>query len=92
MPGNPTFDPSLMALRGRIGGHATAARHDSRETTAKARQVFNDSFETAVDPDGQLLPEERVRRAAQARREHFARLAYLSVAARRERASRRRGK
>ena len=91
MPGDPRFDPSLMALRGRIGGHATASRHDSKQLTSTARAVFRESFDKVVDPDGLLAPEERARRAAHARSEHFSRLAYLSAAARRGRASSRAG-
>ena len=74
-----------MALRGRIGGHATAARHDTRETTAKAREVFRGAFEIEVDPDGLLEPEERARRADQARRAFYSRIAYLSAAKRKNR-------
>jgi len=91
MSGDSSFDPKVMALRGRIGGHVTHSRHDPRETTAKARAVFRDSFERSVDPELQLDADERARRADQLRRAHYARLAYQSAVARRTRAARRDG-
>ena len=58
------------------------ARHDPRQTTAKARSSFLARFEREVDPE-RLLPEaERLRRAEYARRAHFARLALASARAR----------
>jgi hypothetical protein len=74
-------------LAGRIGGYATAARHDTRTTTSKARQTFQASFEAKVDPDGILAPAERARRAEAARNEYYARLSAAGVKARREQAS-----
>lgn len=79
------FDTDEMALRGRIGGLTTAARHDPKVTTAKARQTFLSQFERQVDPDGVLPPEERQRRAEAAKRAHMARLALKSAQARRNR-------
>jgi hypothetical protein len=72
----------LAHLRARIGAYALHAKYDSRETTAKARQVWKDHFEHEVDPDYVLAPEERARRAAAARKEYYARLAYLSAKSR----------
>lgn len=71
------------ALRGRIGGLATAASHDSREITAAARRAFLAKFEHEVDPNHQLSANERQRRAEAARKAHFARLALKSAQARR---------
>jgi hypothetical protein len=85
MPENSRFDPHLMALRGRIGGHVAHARHDSRQLTASARAAFRASFEVTADPAGDLEPAERRRRAEQLLRAHYARLAYLSAVARRKR-------
>lgn len=85
MSGNRTYDSARMALRGRIGGYATSAKHDPRETTAKARAKFLSNFEKAADPDGSLPPDERDRRARQLRQAHFARLAYRSAVARQKR-------
>jgi hypothetical protein len=82
---NRTPDPSIMALRGRIGAHVTHSRHDPRETTASARAAFAGRFLIEVDPKQVLTMDERVRRADQLRRAHFARLALRSVLARRKR-------
>ncbi len=78
------FDPDDMAMRGRIGAHVTHSRHDARELTAPAREAFLAKFEREVDPDGQLPPEERRRRAEHARRAHMARISRLSAIARRK--------
>lgn len=75
------------ALRGRIGGLATAATHDTREITAAARTAFLAKFEHEVDPDGQLSTHERKRRAEAARKTHFARLALKSAQARRRKSA-----
>lgn len=64
---------------GRIGAAALHATHDPKETTAKARATFLASFEHQVDPDGVLPPQERARRAEQARRAHFLRMAAKSA-------------
>ena len=86
--GAPTFDPADMAMRGRIGALRLHASHDPRETTAKARAEFLARFEREVDPEGELPPAERARRAAYARRAHMARLALASARARRREADR----
>ena len=77
------FDPEEMSRRGRIGAHRLHALYDSRELTAPGRAAFLAKFEREVDPAGVLPEEERRRRAAHARKAHFARLARLSALARR---------
>jgi len=72
---------SDMALRGRIGGFARAARYGPEELTAAARAGFLKRFEPQ-DPD--LSMEERQRRAQAGLRAHMARLAMLSAQARRK--------
>ena len=75
-------------LAGRLGAHTQHARHDARQTTARAREAFLRRFLEQVDPES-LLPEaERRLRAEHARRAYFARLAMLSAQARRRRKSR----
>jgi hypothetical protein len=81
-----TFDPAEMARRGRIGAHVMHSRHDSREVTAPARAAFLARFEREVDPDGALPEPERARRAEQARKAYFARLALASARTRRRKA------
>lgn len=73
------------AALGRIGAHIQHSRHDPRATTVAARTAFLARFEIEVDPDGKLAPEERIRRAAHARRAHMARLARRSAEVRRGR-------
>jgi hypothetical protein len=79
------MDPSERALRARLAAHAMHGRNDARETTAKARAAFLASFERQADPEGQLPPAERQRRAQQLRSAYFARLALASAKARRAR-------
>ena len=76
------LSPAEAALRGRIGAYVLHARHDPRETTAKARAAFLANFEREVDPEGALPEHERRRRAEYARKAHFARLALASARAR----------
>lgn len=73
---------SLASIRGRIGAYSLHALYDSREITSAARSRFLQRFEKEVDPEHQLLPEERQRRAMMARRAHFQRLALASAKAR----------
>lgn len=75
MPADPSH-----SLRGRIGAYRLHATHDPRETTANARAAFLGKFLAEVDPS--LPEEERLRRAAAAKKAHFARLAYRSAVVR----------
>jgi hypothetical protein len=81
------IDPGERALRARIAAHAMHGRHDSRQTTAKARAAFLATFERQADPEGRLPAAERERRAQQLRSAYFARLALASAKARRARRS-----
>lgn len=87
-PSTATYqiDPAEMTLRGRLGAFVTHSRHDSKVTTAKARETFLSKFEREVDPDGVLPEAERQRRAEYARKAHFTRLALASAKARRAKA------
>lgn len=80
-------DPTLTKLRAQIAANTRWANTvDRSAATAKARQAANDRFERQVDPEGVLAPEERAKRAAQARRAHMQK---MSLAAARARAKRR---
>ncbi len=57
--------------------HAT---HDPKQTTMAARATFAATFYADIPED--LPAEERERRAAMARKAHYARLAFLSARAR----------
>ena len=69
--------------RARLAAHAMHSQHDSRQTTQRARKAFLDRFEREVDPDCLLPPDERARRASQARSSYFVALALKSAQARR---------
>lgn len=76
------------SMRARIAAHsrlANASEADRRDMTAAARQAFEDRWERQVDPDGQLTPDERSRRAEHAKAAHFQRMALRSAQARRRR-------
>ncbi|MGH8930756.1 MAG: hypothetical protein ACRDZO_09065 [Egibacteraceae bacterium] len=81
------LSPSQRILRARLAAHALHARRDSREVTAPARAAFLRRFEDEVDPDRTLAPAERARRAEQARKAHFTRLALQSARTRQARAA-----
>ncbi|MET0134712.1 MAG: hypothetical protein ABW215_14105 [Kibdelosporangium sp.] len=79
-----TMTPEQRSLRARIAAHASWANTSDR--TEKARKGANAllaRFETQVDPDGVLSPEERRQRAESARRAHMLSLAAKSAKARR---------
>jgi len=84
---NQDPERQLRKLRARIGAYSLHAKYDSRQLTAKARSTFLQRFEDEVDPDRLLSSAERERRAAAARKAHFARLALASAKARAKRAS-----
>jgi hypothetical protein len=73
---------SQRSLRARLAAYALHAQRDPRETTANGRAAFLARFDREVDPEGLLEPDERRRRAEQARRAYFARLSLAAVKAR----------
>lgn len=75
--------PAERTLRARLAAHTLHAKVDSREHTKPARKAFLDRFENQVDPNRVLPVEERMRRADQAKKAYFTRLALKSVRARR---------
>ncbi|MCB1266445.1 MAG: hypothetical protein KDB56_18055 [Mycobacterium sp.] len=73
-------------MRGQIAVHESWARTPDRAArTEKARKAALDRFERQVDPDGTLPPAERAKRAENARKAYFSRLALKSAQARRAR-------
>lgn len=67
-----------------IASHESWAKTENRTArTHNGRQAFLARFEREVDPDGVLLPAERARRAENARKAYFKRLALKSARARR---------
>jgi hypothetical protein len=85
------LSPSERTLRARLAAHTLHAKRDPRQTTAKSRAAFLARFEREVDPDRALDPTERRRRAMQARRAYFTRLALAAVEARRAKRTERLG-
>src|ERR671933_3098181 len=81
-PRSEPAGPAERSLRARIAAYALHAQQDPRETTAKGRAAFLARFDRQVDPEGLLEPEERRRRAEQARRAYFARLSLAAVKSR----------
>jgi hypothetical protein len=67
----------------RLAAYEMHAKHDARVTTAKARAAADARFETMVDPEGKLSPQERGRRADAARKAHYIRMGLRSAEARR---------
>ena len=76
--------PAEAALRAKIAAHASWKNTSDRSArTANGRAAFEQRFLDEVDPDRTLPEAERNRRAEQARKEYYTRLAYKSARARR---------
>jgi len=83
MPKEP-LSPAERSLRARLAVHTSWANTvDRTARTAPATAASMARFETQVDPDGVLPPEERARRAEHARKAYMAKLAFTSARARR---------
>jgi hypothetical protein len=81
-----TLTHSERTLRSQIAAHESWAHCEDRTArTAPARRAMLDKFEKQVDPDGTLLPAERAKRAENARKAHYKRLALKSAQGRRRR-------
>ena len=82
----PKPDPLSAAerrLRAQAAVHTSWANTvDRTARTAPATAASMARFETLVDPDGALPPEERARRAEHLRKAHMAKLALASARAR----------
>ena len=79
----PARDPAERSTISSIAALERHAKGDPVAATAKARATWLDSFEDQVDPNRELDPEERARRAARLRSAHMKRLALKSARARR---------
>jgi hypothetical protein len=70
-----TLTPAERTLRAQVAAHTSWAHTtDRRERTAPARRAAAERFEREVDPDRVLTPEERAKRAENARQGHFQRM------------------
>lgn len=73
---------TAKSLGGQIGANRRWAHEPDRTAaTAKARDAFLSKFEQEADPEGVLPIAERLRRAENLRKAHFARLRLLRVQA-----------
>jgi hypothetical protein len=85
MPAN-RLTPAERQQAGRVGAYESWSRTPDRAArTAPARKANLDRFEYKVDPDNQLSPAERAKRAEFARKAYYTRLALKSAKARRRR-------
>lgn len=81
-----SLTPQQRTISAQIAAHSRWAHTPDRTAaTAPARQAFLDRFEREVDPDGVLDPVERAKRAENARKAHFKRMALASARARAKR-------
>jgi len=86
MAASKTLTPVQRSLRASIAAHTSWAKtEDRRARTAKATKANMDRFERLVDPEARLTPDERAKRADNARRAHFQRMAYKSAKVRQAR-------
>jgi hypothetical protein len=77
-----SLSASERSQRARIGGFAQKVKHDPKETTRKAREVYRSQFYDGIPEN---LPQAELdRRAEAAFKAHMARLSYLSAKARRK--------
>jgi hypothetical protein len=83
----PNPDSSYFIAQSRAANMRWAYVSDRAAATAPARAASEARFERLVDPDGTLAPEERAKRAANARRAHYQQMALKSVESRRRAAA-----
>lgn len=81
----PTRTSAERRLVAQIAANESWAHTPDRSArTAPARAALDAKFESEVDPEGSLAPDERKRRAQHARTAYFQRLALKSARARRQ--------
>jgi hypothetical protein len=83
VPHRDSLTPTERSIRAQIAAHESWAQTEDRSArTANARKAMLDKFERQVDPDNELSPAERAKRAEHARKAHFKRLALKSARSR----------
>jgi hypothetical protein len=79
-----TYTDTERRLNGKRGAHKSWAQTENRSArTLPARLGLLAKFERLADPNNELLPAERARRAESLRREHYAAMALKSIESRR---------
>jgi hypothetical protein len=79
------LSPGERTLRARLAANTRWSREDPAPNAARARAGLEAKFLREADPDGVLPEQERLRRAASARKAYFQRMALASARARRAR-------
>jgi hypothetical protein len=74
--------PEQRSMRARIAANTRWSRESGKANAVRAQSGLRARFEREVDPDSQLAPVERQRRADAAYRAHMTRLALKSSKAR----------
>lgn len=77
-----SLTPAQRTLRARKAALARWSQEDPTENAERGQRGLLDKFEQEVDPNNQLAPAERARRAEAARKAHMAGLALKSSQAR----------
>lgn len=81
----PATDPVLRRLASQKAAHTSWSRTSDRSArTLAARRAADARFEREVDPNNELTPEERAKRAESARKAWYAGIALRSAQARRK--------
>jgi hypothetical protein len=84
VPHRDSLTPAERSIRAQIAAHDSWAHTEDRSArTANARKAALDKFERQVDPDNELSPAERAKRAEHLRKAHFKRMSLASARARR---------
>jgi hypothetical protein len=84
----PENSPELKTLIGRASAYKSWANTPDRAArTAPARRAMLEKFEREVDPNNELTPAERAKRAEYARKAHFTEMAIKSAKVRGRRKS-----
>lgn len=81
------LSPEQRTMRARIAAHVRWAGEDPRPGAERGQAGLLARFEREVDPNNELPPQERQRRAESLRRAHMQRLALASSKARAARAA-----
>jgi hypothetical protein len=85
MAASRNLTPAERSMRSSIAGHTSWANTEDRTArTEPGRQAMWEKFYDQVDPERKLTSPERHRRAVNARKAHFGRMALKSAQVRRQ--------
>lgn len=86
-PPNARLTPEQRTQRARLAAYTRWSQEDPAANAARGQAGLLARFERQVDPNNELAPAERTRRAEAARRAHMLSLAFKSSRARSKRAA-----